>query len=93
MGKMINTKFKNEDGKIIKEFTGRSWMGTYDDGELGFCVSNFMGHYSQGLSEDQRKMLEGKGWFPSDLYRVEVTVRLVTNKNGGLITKRNKNRK
>lgn len=93
MGATKATKFKNEEGQTISEFTGRSWMGTYDDGTLGFCASNFLSEHPAGLSSDQRDMLAGKSWYPSDLYRVEVSVRLVLNKRGQLLVKKNKNRK
>jgi len=40
---------------------------------------------------EQSKMLAGKeNYYPGDLYRVEMTIKLVRDKKGNLITRRNK---
>lgn len=77
--------------KIKPVIRGRAWVGTYDDGELGFCMPRHISRYPQNLDELQKDILKGTNtdWYPSDFYRVEVTIRLVRDKNGKPIVKRN----
>ncbi len=73
---------------------GIGWTGLYGDGDLGWCLSPFVEHGEvTPLSEDQREVLrvhESTRWAKGDMYRVEITVKLVTNNQGKFIVRRAK---
>lgn len=78
--------------KKPKKVTGIAWCGAWSDGQLGFNAPIFVeGKTPSSISEEQRRMLEGNGWFPSHLFRVRVTIQLVLNKRGKPTVRRNRN--
>lgn len=91
-------------GKLITDLSGEqlttvvgglAWCGIYQDRELGFVGPHFVSHYPNSLDEEQRKVLTkgNRTYYPSDMYRVRVSIEPVLNKNGRFIVKRNPNRK
>lgn len=76
-----------------KKISGLGWSGLYYDGDLGWCLSSFVEHgKSASLTEDQERVLRARDdygqWAPGDMYRVKITVSLVTDKKGRPIVKR-----
>lgn len=72
---------------------GIGWTGLYSDGDPGWCLSTFLEPDGESsLSGDQREVLRidesHKMWAKGDMYRVEITLKLLKNKKGKFITKR-----
>jgi hypothetical protein len=74
---------------VTNKITGIGWSGLYADGTPGFLISEMIsdGEKAQNFTDGQMEALEGK-FFPSDMYRVKITIEVLKNKNGKYITKR-----
>lgn len=75
----------------VRKTSGLAWCGVWKDGELGFLAPKFVSAYPSGLSTEQEEMMALKNgqYYPSDLYRVRITIEPVRNKKGRYIVRRN----
>lgn len=76
----------------MKTVTGTGWCGVWEDGTLGFCLSQFVekGHTLNRYQQEclGLAVVKPEGWRASDMYRVKITVEPLKDKRGRAIVRK-----